>query len=120
MTDCLLDEYVKISKTIESIQTKIDELKKDIEKSIVDAQSENEQNEHIEKFKELMEKIKTDPNMILKYKSLKNRQLELKNLILPCTESEIDRTVKQLKNKYILLSKNSNIILHPSQKTQHT
>lgn len=113
MTDCLLDEYVKITKTIESIQKKIDSFKNDIEISIENAQSENEQNEHVEKFKEMMGKLKTDPEIIAKFKSLKKRQLELKKLILPCTESEIDQTVKQLKIKYVLLSKktNSNNIL---------
>lgn len=107
MTDHLLDEYVKISRTIESIQTKIEEFKREIEISIENAQSENEQNEHIEKFKEMMTKIKTDPNIITKFKSLKKKQNELKILILPYTESEIDQVIKQLKNKYVMLAKNT-------------
>lgn len=107
MTDYLLDEYVKISKTIENIQMKINEYKKDIEISIENAQSENEQNVHVEKFKEMMIKIKTDPNIITKYKSLKKRQQELKFLIIPSTDSEIDHQINQLKNKYVMLSKNT-------------
>jgi hypothetical protein len=102
MTDNLLDEYVKISKTIERIQTMIQGYKEEVEKSIINAKSENEQNECYDNFREMMIKIKMDPCIMTRYKSLKKRQCELKSLILPCCDSEIDLTVNKLKNKYML------------------
>ena len=105
MTDIILDEYVRVTRTIENIQTKINTYKKSIEEDIESAKSEEEQNERVKEFKNMMAKIKKDPNVTSNYRLLKKRQTELRNQIIPIDNNDIDKTISNLKRKYIVLSR---------------
>jgi hypothetical protein len=100
MTDSLLDEYVKITKKIDIIQNKINRYKKKIELNIEKSKSEKEQNDKLQEFKEIVETIKNDPTIVGKYKLLKQRQKELRDLIISSADNESDLLIANMKSKY--------------------
>jgi len=103
MKEQLLDEYVKITKTIDNIQLKLTNYKKKIEESIENSKSEEEQQNKIIEFKEIINKIKNDETISKKYKLLKKNQEEIrKKLIIndSIDTNEIDDKITILFKKY--------------------
>jgi len=78
----LLDEYVKITKTIDIIQNKINTFKKTIEDKIHTSTNDNEREMYLEEFKTFTLNIKNDTQLIQKYKLLNKRQKELRDQLL--------------------------------------
>ena len=85
----MLDEYVKITRTIENIQTKINRYIKDIEEAIENAQTEREKDEKINELKDMMHRIKNDRDITQKYRYLKERQKELRGQLTLSTQSHV-------------------------------
>ena len=82
ITEDLLDEYVKVTITVENIQKKINKHKKTIETRLEKATNDNEKNACIEEYKLFIMSIKNDPEIVNKYKMLKNKQANLRGKIL--------------------------------------
>lgn len=119
MSESMLAEYVKVTRTIENIQFKLNKYIKDTEKYIETAKSEKEQNKKIKEIKKTLAKIKKDPEVTNKYRILKKRQIELKNQLLSTVkpsndihDSDIDKTISDLKIKYNILTQNEIVIIN--------
>lgn len=82
MSEKLLDEYVRITCVIENIQKKINQYRGYIENIINNADNEREQEQYVNEFKNVMDDIKNDSDITRKYRKLRNRQQELKKIIL--------------------------------------
>ena len=110
MTEQLLNEYVRITFIIENIQNKLNLYKHDIENNIESSNNENEQNEKIKEFIETMKQIKEDADITQRYRKLKLRQKELKDILIQKTSSDTnididtDIIISNLKSKYTKLS----------------
>lgn len=81
----LLDEYVKISKTIE----RIDNYKELTLDKLKNAKSKREFEKHLSVYRSVMKKIKEDSELLYKYKQLKQRQQEIKNILLSSNDNKI-------------------------------
>ena len=117
MSEDLLDEYVKITKTIDNIHNKINKYKTDILDSIKYSSSEQEQKDKIKQFHSIIQKIKSDHKITNKYRTLKKSQAELKKKIINSTDfddtssSDISKQISLLKTKYDLSSKKKIILI---------
>lgn len=100
MTDKILNEYVHITNAIENIKNKINNYKNNIINSIEESSSEDEQKYKVREFQSMMEKIKSDPSITKKYKILKERQEELRKILIPNETIEINNKIIELKFKY--------------------
>jgi hypothetical protein len=115
LSEKLLDEYVRITRAIENVQAKINKYKKKINFVIESAKSEEEQKKHIDEFTKVINMIKNDIGITEKYRELKIRQQELKNILLKGfntnqesftnptvieSMSDTDITLHRLKEKY--------------------
>jgi len=98
MSENLLDEYVKITKTIDNIKIKLAKYKDYTENSIEKARTEEEQQNKINKFRNTIIKIKNDETINNKFKLLKKKQQEIKKQLIP--ENDINNTIIMLINKY--------------------
>lgn len=78
----LLDEYVKITKTIDNIQNKINMFKKTIEGKLETSTNDDEREMYLEEFKTFTLNIKNDTQLIQKYKLLNKKQKELRDQLL--------------------------------------
>ncbi len=96
----LLDEYVNVVKSIESIQNKINIYVQKVEDNIEKTSSDSERHFLIQEFKESLDKIKNDKNITEKYKKLKKRQEELKIILIKPEQSEFDQSINELYLKY--------------------
>lgn len=123
----ILDEYVRVSKTIDNIKSKIENYKNSVNELLKKAKTEKEQDEIIEKYRNDMMKIKNDKNITRRFKLLKQKQKNLKNLLLPSINNDADIIINLMKGKYtdddyISLNKGKlddfeyDIILHKIQK----
>lgn len=74
----ILDEYVKITITID----KIESYKENTFNKIKNARSKKEFNKYYELFKRDMLKLKENDKLVKKYKQLKRRQYEIKKILL--------------------------------------
>lgn len=108
MTDLILDEYVKVTRTIENIQNKINRYKKSVEENIENSKSEQEQENKIKEFKKTMSRIKGDKDITQRYRILKKKQKELRDKLIPneLSFSEADVLIIGLRKKYEKMSKN--------------
>jgi hypothetical protein len=123
MTRKHLDEYIKITKSIENIQYEINAYKRTILDNIENAKTEKEQYEKIKEFQKTVVQLKQDPEITQKYRLLKQKQTELKNKIIYFIETHIDnidninetktdieKMIIHLKIKYNILAKNKIIL----------
>jgi type I site-specific restriction-modification system R (restriction) subunit len=115
-----LDEYVKTTRAIENIQNKINIYKKNIEHKIKNSKSTNEQNKKIKEFKKTIAKLKNDSEIIQKYKLLKKRKNELKEILISINLQinnnqfnadivYVDKIITDLRIKYMLLAQENNV-----------
>lgn len=111
MSEAALEEYVKVTRAIENIQNKINRYKETVVDTIKRSSSDKEQKEKAEEFRQMMQKIKTDPTITKKYRTLKQRQEELKRQLITVAESEIDKKISDLKVKYSALSRRRIVIV---------
>ena len=97
----LLDEYVKITKTVDNIQEKINTYKKTIEDKIEHSTNTAECIVYREEFELFVSDIKHDPQISQKYRRLKQRQQTLRDLLLDdLTLMNVDEMIHSLKSKY--------------------
>lgn len=82
MADKLLDEYVRVTRAIENIQDKIARYKKSIIYHIDNSKTEQERNDHIKEFRGIIDTIKNDASITKKYRMLKDRQTQLREMLL--------------------------------------
>ena len=113
----LLDEYVKITKTVDNIQEKINTYKKIIEDKIEHSTNTAECIVYREEFELFVSDIKHDPQISQKYRRLKQRQQMLRDLLLNDTNTNTDTTymnvdemIHSLKSKYETENINNNNI----------
>ena len=119
MSEDTLDEYVKITKTIDNIHDKINRYKTNILDSLKYSTSEQEQKDKMKEFQNIIHKIKTDPIITNKYRALKKSQDELKKKLISSTDfdntstsnNDINKQLTELKDKYNILSKKQIIII---------
>lgn len=97
MSDKLLDEYVKVTKTIDNIHEKINRYKHIIEKRIDETDDEDIQTKYLNEFRKFIEQIKNDDDITQKYRFLRNKQRDLRNQL---TMNDVDKTIFELKSKY--------------------
>ncbi|VBB17976.1 hypothetical protein YASMINEVIRUS_439 [Yasminevirus sp. GU-2018] len=81
MSGSLLDEYVKVTMAIEKVQNKISQYKETIEKQIENAKNSEEEEMYIDEFRRFTQNIKNDHEITNKYRQLKKRQRELRDLL---------------------------------------
>lgn len=132
MTEANLDEYVKVTNAIDNIHDKINKYKKIVSETIENSSSEKEQIRCLLEFKNTIKRIKSDSNITHKYKLLKKRQNELKNILLSSTKtntfynnlndnehifttSDISNYLNDLQTKYSYLVKKKIIIVDESE-----
>lgn len=117
MTEHILDEYMKITRTIENIQNKINQYKKIVEANIENSKNEEEQEEKIREFKKIIHRIKKDKEITRKYRLLKKKQKELRDSLVTNRGSlegdETNLVISDLKSKYSLLSKHEVLFISP-------
>lgn len=106
-----LDEYVKITRTIENIQNIINRYIKDL--AIENAQTEQEKDEKINEFKDMMFRIKNDRDITQRYRYLKERQKELRERLTFPNQSHdsILPTLDFLRSRYDKLSKQDIVVI---------
>lgn len=106
MGDHLLDEYYKITKVIDNIQTKINNYKQILEDRINNSDCENERNILIEEYKSFVKNIKDDIEIKNKIIKLNTRQIEIKTMLTNSNEINITDTIEKLIKKYTPLCTN--------------
>lgn len=113
MSDLILDEYVKVTRTIENIQDKIIRYKKSVEENIENSKSEKEQEQKIKEFQKTMSRIKGDNDITKRYRLLKQKQKELRDKLIPdaISLSEADLLIINLRKKYEALAKNKVLLI---------
>jgi hypothetical protein len=113
MIDLILDEYVKVTRTIENIQNKINRYKKNVEENIENLKNEKEQIVKIKEFQKTMSQIKGDKDITHRYRLLKKKQKELRDILIPgivsLTDSEL--FISNMRQKYEKFSKNKMMII---------
>lgn len=82
MSEDILDEYVRLTRAIENVRNKINQYKKNIDYDISNSKSEKEQQKHVDKFKNVINRIKNDDDITGKYRRVKARHQELKRVLL--------------------------------------
>lgn len=90
-----LDEYVKVCNAIDRIQTKIDLYREETEKKLEIA-TEAEKKEIMIEFKNFIEAIKKDKNILIKFKTLKQKQNQLR---LQLTSSKCNDCLQSINEK---------------------
>jgi hypothetical protein len=100
MGEHLLDEYYKITKVIDNIQSKINNYKQILEDKINNTDSENERNILIEEYKSFIKNIKDDTEIKNKIIKLNTRQTEIKTILTNTNEINIIDTIEKLIKKY--------------------
>src|SRR5579872_3326130 len=78
----ILDEYVQITAELTKLKNYVYELR---DSSLVDmnnAQSNEEKKIYFNKFRDEIDQLRNNKEFIKKYKSLKKKQIEIKNLLL--------------------------------------
>jgi hypothetical protein len=110
MSENLLDEYYKITKTIDNIQTKINNYKQAIEEQINNAKNDTERQQYITEYKHFIQNIKQDEDIKNKLIQLNKRQNELKTIIMTPTDINVIDVIQKLTNKYTILTNNTDII----------
>ncbi|AYV77533.1 MAG: hypothetical protein Dasosvirus5_12 [Dasosvirus sp.] len=88
----LLDEYVKITITIKNIREKLNKYKKSVEKKVINASTDREQQNIISDFTESITRIKNNPEITQKFKILKQRQTELRNILTQNKDISVSST----------------------------
>lgn len=99
--ELLLDEYVDITIKIRNIQDKIFDYKKDVETKLAKEKSQRKRDKIIQKFRNFTDKIKQSNG---NYKSLVNKQKNIKDTILKNSILDMNNSLSYLKNKYERLS----------------
>ena len=123
MSEDTLDEYVKITRTIDNIHNKINRYKLNVMDSLKYSTSEQEQKDKMKEFQNIVKKIKSDPSITNKYRALKKSQEELKKKLISSTDfdntssvnNDINKQLLELKEKYDTLSKKRIIIIDDSK-----
>lgn len=110
MSTIILDEYVTVTKAIDNIHNKINEYKTYIENEIKNANTKKRKQKILRRFRKTLNKIKNDPDVTNKYKSLKEKQLKIKKMLIPVEKTEIDEIIASLQAKYNMLSYNNIVI----------
>lgn len=119
MSEDTLDEYVKITKTIDNIHDKINKYKMNVLDSLKHSSSDKEQQDKMKDFQDIIKKIKSDPLITNKYRALKKSQDELKKKLISSSDfdnsnnsnTNINKQLSELKVKYDMLSKKRIIII---------
>jgi len=128
----ILDEYVKITRVIENIQNKINQYIESMDEIIENTQDESERDKKIKEFKTTIERIKNDHEITQKYRQLKNRQKELRELLIPPNSnindkmkssntnftSTTDNLLSDLKIRYDKLSKQQIVLVDDENSDQ--
>jgi hypothetical protein len=107
MSDNLLDEYYKITKTIDNIQTKINNYKQAIEEQMNNAKNNIERQQYVNEYKNFIQNIKKDEDIKNKLIQLNKRQNELKTIIMAPNEINVIDVIQNLTNKYTTLTNNT-------------
>jgi len=123
MSEDTLDEYVKITRTIDNIHNKINRYKLNVIDSLKYSTSEQEHKNKMLEFQNIIQKIKSDPTITNKYRALKKSQEELKKKLINSTDfdtvsstnNDINKQLSELKEKYDVLSKKRIIIIDDSK-----
>ena len=72
----ILNEYVKVTSTINNIQDKLNRYKKQVQNKLDSAKSEKERDLIVKDFQENIDKMKNDSEIKRKYLNLKKKQKE--------------------------------------------
>ena len=126
------NELINVTKELKLIRDKIDKLKTHTHLKIKSTKNEREKILIYNKFNKLLSKIKKDLSIDVKYKKLKKREKELKNLLSENTlnnekkikneNCSINNKILKLKEKYendiisIDLNSETNIIIKKKEK----
>jgi hypothetical protein len=103
-TEDMLDEYVRVTNCLNQFKHKLDNLKKKFEFKIENSNIEKHK-EIINRFLDHIEHIKVNTRLSGKYKKYRQRQEELKALILYRDNDQSVELLHELKQKYYVLSK---------------
>ena len=80
--DTILDEYVNVTMKINNVLKIISQYKDTIKQKIENAKLEGEKKLYIDQFRDFIQNIKNDNDIINKYKLLKIRQCEIRKKII--------------------------------------
>lgn len=117
MSEQTLDEYVRVTKTIENIQNKINRYKIHILENIEESKSDKEQEEKLKEFRKTMKRIKGDKEITQQYRMLKIIQKELRDKLIPDSSSlnEAEVLIIKLREKYVRMTKNQIVLVDDNE-----